>query len=130
MNYRFCNNNTRDLLKENRNQDDSNRKKSKFEGKIIVITGASSGIGRQAALDFVDEDAGSIILIARSESKLFELRRTLQVVNESKRADIVAFPCDISKREDVQRMGIQILEKFGYIDLLINNAGTFQKTIE
>jgi len=49
MNYRFCNNNTRDLLKVN-------RKKSKFEGKIIVITGASSGIGRQAALDFVDEE--------------------------------------------------------------------------
>jgi len=86
MNYRFCNNNTRDLLKVNRNQDEGNRKKSKFEGKVIVITGASSGIGRQAALDFVDEDAGSIILIARSESKLFELRRKLQVVNESKRA--------------------------------------------
>jgi NAD(P)-dependent dehydrogenase (short-subunit alcohol dehydrogenase family) len=47
----------------------------------------------------------------------------LQVVNEPKRADIVAFPCDISKREDVLRMGTQILEKFGQIDLLINNAG-------
>src|SRR5215467_2460283 len=97
MIYRFCNNNARDLLKENRNRDDGNRKKRKFEGKIIVITGASSGIGRQAALDFVNEGAGSIILIARSESKLLELKRTLQVVNESKRADIVAFPCDISR---------------------------------
>ena len=48
MIYRFCNNNARDLLKENRNQDEGNRKKRKFEGKIIVITGASSGIGRQA----------------------------------------------------------------------------------
>jgi short-subunit dehydrogenase len=44
-------------------------------------------------------------------------------VNEPKRADIVAFPCDISKREDVLRMGTQILEKFDHIDLLINNAG-------
>jgi short-subunit dehydrogenase len=88
-----------------------------------VITGASSGIGRQAALVFVDEDADSIILIGRSESKLLELKRTLQVVNEPKRANIVAFPCDISKREDVLRMGMQILEKFGHIDLLINNAG-------
>jgi short-subunit dehydrogenase len=60
-------------------------RKRKFKGKIIVITGASSGIGRQAALDFVNEDAGSIILIARSESKLLELKRTLQVVNEPKR---------------------------------------------
>jgi hypothetical protein len=53
MIYRFYNNNARDLLKGNRNQDEGNRKKRKFEGKIIVITGASSGIGRQAALDFV-----------------------------------------------------------------------------
>ena len=47
----------------------------------------------------------------------------MQVVNEPERADIVAFPCDISKREDVLRTGTQILEKFGHIDLLINNAG-------
>jgi uncharacterized protein len=123
MIYRCCNNNARDLLKKNRKQDEGNRKKRKFEGKTIVITGASSGIGRQAALDFVNEGAGSMILIARSESKLLEIKRTLQVVNESKRADIIAFPCDMSKREDVLRMGTQILEKFGHIDLLINNAG-------
>jgi short-subunit dehydrogenase len=76
----------RDLLKENRNQDKNNRKKRKFEGKVIAITGASSGIGRQAALDFVNEDAGSIILIARSESKLLELKRILQVDNEPKKS--------------------------------------------
>lgn len=52
MIYRFYNNNARDLLK----QDEGNRKKRKFEGKIVVITGASSGIGRQVALDFVNED--------------------------------------------------------------------------
>ncbi|MRN61198.1 MAG: SDR family NAD(P)-dependent oxidoreductase [Nitrosopumilales archaeon] len=94
-----------------------------MEGKIVVITGASSGIGRQAALDFVNKGAGPIILIARSESKLLELKKTLQVVTESKGADIVTDTCDISKKEDVLRMGTQILERFGYIDLLINNAG-------
>ena len=47
----------------------------------------------------------------------------MQVVNEPKRADIVAFPCDVSKKEEVLRMGTQVLEKFGHIDLLINNAG-------
>jgi uncharacterized protein len=104
-------------------EDEGNRNKRKFEGKIIVITGASSGIGRQAALDFVNEDAGPIILIARSVSKLLELKKTLQVVNEPKGVDIVAYPCDISKREDVLRIGTQILERFGHIDLLINNAG-------
>jgi uncharacterized protein len=99
------------------------RKKRKFEGKITVITGASSGIGRQAAFDFVNKGAGPIILIARSESKLLELKKTLEVVTESEGADIVAYACDISRKEDVLRMGTQILERFRYIDLLINNAG-------
>ena len=102
-------------MKGNRNQDEGNRKKRKFEGKIIVITGASSGIGRQAPLDFVNEDAGSIILIARSESKLLELKRILQVVNEPKRADIVAFPCDISKREGI----VVVITKVNNIWILI-----------
>ncbi|HET7148185.1 MAG TPA: SDR family NAD(P)-dependent oxidoreductase [Candidatus Nitrosopolaris sp.] len=106
-----------------RKEDEDHKKNRKFKGKIIVITGASSGIGRQAALDFANKDAGSIILIARSESKLLELKRTLQVVTKSKVTDIVAYACDLSKKEDVLRMGTQILERFGYIDLLINNAG-------
>ncbi|MFZ0513053.1 MAG: SDR family NAD(P)-dependent oxidoreductase [Candidatus Nitrosopolaris sp.] len=110
-------------MRGKRKEHEGSSKKRKFQGKIIVITGASSGIGRQAALDFVNEDAGPIILIARSASKLLELKRTLQVVKEAKGADIVAYPCDISKKEDVLRMGTQILEKFGHIDLLINNAG-------
>ena len=75
------------------------------------------------ALDFVNKGAGPIILIARSESKLLELKKTLQVVTKSKGADIVAYTCDMSKKEDVLRMGTEILERFGYIDLLINNAG-------
>ena len=104
-------------------EDEGHRKKRNFEGKIIVITGASSGIGRQAALDFVNKGAGPIILIARSESKLLELKKTLEVVTKSKGADIVAYTCDMSKKEDVLRMGTEILERFGYIDLLINNAG-------
>ena len=104
-------------------KEEGHRKKRKFEGKIIVITGASSGIGRQAALDFVNKGAGSIILIARSESKLLELKETLQVVKESKGVDIVAHTCDLSKKEDVLRMGTQILERFGHIDILVNNAG-------
>ena len=59
-----------------------NRKNRKFEGTIIVITAASSGIGRQAALDFVTQKAGPIILVVSSLSKLLELKRTLQVVSE------------------------------------------------
>ena len=64
-----------------------------------------------------------ITVIARSETKLLDLKRTLQGVNEPKRANIAVFPCDVSKKEEVLRMGTQVLEKFGHIDILINNAG-------
>jgi NADP-dependent 3-hydroxy acid dehydrogenase YdfG len=64
-----------------------NRKNRKFKGKIIVITGASSGIGRQAALDFVTQKAGPIILVARSLSKLLEVE-TLQAVSEPEGATL------------------------------------------
>jgi short-subunit dehydrogenase len=84
-------------LGEKRNGNE-NRKNRKFEEKIIVITGASSGIGRQAALDLVTQKTGPIILVARSSLKLLELKRTLQVVSEPEGVDIVAYACDISKR--------------------------------
>jgi short-subunit dehydrogenase len=95
----------------------------KFEGKTVLITGASSGIGRQAAVDFANKGAGPIILVARSNSRLLELKKTLEVVQRSKRGEIVVYQCDISIKEAVLGMGTEILEKFGHIDVLVNNAG-------
>lgn len=63
----------------------------KLEGKIVIITGASSGIGRQAAIDFANKCARSVILVARSGSKLMELKKTLQAVQGSKRREIVTY---------------------------------------
>jgi NAD(P)-dependent dehydrogenase (short-subunit alcohol dehydrogenase family) len=42
----------------------------KFAGKVILVTGTSSGIGRQAAIDFAKHGAGQVILVARSAQKL------------------------------------------------------------
>jgi NADP-dependent 3-hydroxy acid dehydrogenase YdfG len=44
--------------------------RNKFEGKVVLVTGASSGIGRQVSLDFSGQGVQSIILVARSQSKL------------------------------------------------------------
>ena len=94
--------------------------KNKFRGKIILITGASSGIGRQAAIDFAERGAQTIILVARSETKLKELEKALR---SNFTSEIVAYPCDISRKADVAKMGKELLEKFGHIDILVNNAG-------
>jgi short-subunit dehydrogenase len=96
------------------------KNKSKFKGKIVLITGASSGIGRQTAIDFAENDAQTIILISRSKPKLEELEKILKTKFTS---EIVVYPCDISKKAQVVEMGKEVLEKFGHVDILVNNAG-------
>ncbi|HXS60993.1 MAG TPA: SDR family NAD(P)-dependent oxidoreductase, partial [Candidatus Sulfopaludibacter sp.] len=94
--------------------------KSRFEGKVVLITGASSGIGRQAAIDFAENAAQTIILVSRSKSKLEELEKELK---RNFNSEIVVYPCDISIKTDVEKMGKEVLEKFGHINILVNNAG-------
>ncbi|HEY0579478.1 MAG TPA: SDR family NAD(P)-dependent oxidoreductase [Candidatus Nitrosocosmicus sp.] len=96
------------------------RSKSKFKGKVVLITGASSGIGRQTAIDFAENAAQTIILISRSKPKLEELEKILKTKFTS---EIVVYPCDISKKAEVVGMGKEVLEKFGHVDILVNNAG-------
>jgi len=94
--------------------------KNNFKGKVVLITGASSGIGRQAAIDFAGNAAQTIILVSRSKVKLEELEKILQ---SNFKTEIMVYPCDISKKAEVVKMGKDVLEKFGYIDILVNNAG-------
>lgn len=94
--------------------------RNKFEGKIVLVTGASSGIGRQVSLDFSGHGAQSIILVARSRSKLEDLEKTI-----SRKFNIktIIYPCDVSKKSEVEQMGREILDKCGHVDILVNNAG-------
>lgn len=93
---------------------------NKFEGKIVLVTGASSGIGRQVSLDFSGHGARSIILVARSRSNLEDLEKTI-----SRKFNIktIIYPCDVSKKSEVEQMGREILDKCGHVDILVNNAG-------
>jgi uncharacterized protein len=94
--------------------------KSKFEGKVVLITGASSGIGRQAAIDFAENAAQTIIIVSRSKSKLEELEKELK---RNFSSEIVVYQCDVSIKAEVEKMGKEVLEKFGHINILVNNAG-------
>lgn len=98
----------------------TNHARNKFEGKIVLVTGASSGIGRQVSLDFSGNGAQSIILVARSRSKLEDLEKTI-----SRKFNIktIIYPCDVSKKSEVEQMGREILDKCGHVDVLVNNAG-------
>ena len=89
-----------------------------FKDKVVLITGASSGIGKETAIEFAKLGA-NIILVARRKEKLE------QVANELKEFHVstLVCTCDVSKKEQVKEMAKMILEKFDSIDILVNNAG-------
>ena len=90
----------------------------KLDGQVAVITGAGRGIGRAIALAYAREGA-KLALAARSES---ELRETASAVSELG-AEAIAVPTDVTDQEDTERLAQSVVEQFGRIDVLVNNAG-------
>lgn len=91
----------------------------RFKDKNVLITGASSGIGKETAYLFAKEGA-NIALVARSLDKLEAIRDDLDTKYNKK---IIIIRCDVSKRDQVFDMSKQVLDRFKHIDILINNAG-------
>ncbi len=89
-----------------------------YSGKIVVITGASSGIGKESALEFAKLHA-SVVLVSRDRNKLEEVTKELLKYQTR----ILVCACDISQKDQVNEMSKQVLEKFGTVDVLVNNAG-------
>lgn len=96
-----------------------------LEGRVAVITGASRGIGRALALRLAREGA-DIVVAAKSEQPTEKLPGTIyETAAEVERLGRRALPVrvDVRSEEDVARMAEQAMERFGRIDILINNAG-------
>ncbi|MFB5623457.1 MAG: SDR family NAD(P)-dependent oxidoreductase [Nitrosopumilus sp.] len=89
-----------------------------FKNKIVLITGASSGIGKESAIEFAKLGA-NIILVSRRKDKLE------QVANELKKFNVTTLicQCDVSDKNQVKEMSKTVLEKFNSVDILVNNAG-------
>ena len=87
-------------------------------GRMVMITGASSGIGRAAAMK-VGAAGGTVLLVARTESKL---RETADQIEEAGGKAHV-YPCDLSSPDDIDRMATEVLDREGRVDILVNNAG-------
>ena len=90
----------------------------KLEGQVAVITGAGRGIGRAIALAYAREGA-QLALAARNES---ELEQTVVAVTELG-AEAIAVPTDITSQGHTERLAQAVVERFGRIDVLVNNAG-------
>lgn len=90
----------------------------RFEGKSVVVTGASSGMGRAIALDFAKEGA-TVIAVARRKERLEELSAEAAPLP----GKILPFPGDISSEEVNEKMIDFTVETCGKLDILVNNAG-------
>ncbi len=86
--------------------------------RTVMITGASSGIGKAAAIE-LGKAGGTVLLVARSEDKLAEVKRQIEIVGGV--GDV--HPCDLSDIDDIDRMAAEVLEQHEYVDILVNNAG-------
>src|SRR5215210_383880 len=89
-----------------------------LEDKVTLITGASQGLGRAIALAFAREGA-KVVINARSEGSIGPVAEEVEDMG----AEVLALAADVSKGADVERMVSETVERFGRIDVLVNNAG-------
>lgn len=93
--------------------------KDRFVDKVVVITGASSGIGRATALAFAREGAKTV-LISRSKENLESAADEIRALNRH----VLVVPADVSMPGQVKNAVQKALSEFGRIDVLFNNAGS------
>lgn len=96
-----------------------------LEGKIAMVTGASQGLGRALALAYAEEGA-KLITNARSEDSI----RPVAEEAEKKGAEVLSLAADVSKSGDVRKLVDAAVERFGRIDVLVNNAGVLGPRVE
>ena len=97
----------------------------KLNDKIVIITGASSGIGKSLAIEFAKRGA-NLILAARQFVTLCEITESLQLEFNIK---AIAVQCDVAIEEDCKHLIKQAIATFGGIDVLINNAGISMRAL-
>src|SRR5262249_24861195 len=90
----------------------------KIRGTTVVITGATSGIGRETALEFARSGA-NVVAAGRRKHRLVELISKIQAAGGS----AIAVPTDVSDNEQVENLIQRAVETFGAVNTLVNNAG-------
>lgn len=88
-----------------------------IKDSVVVITGASSGIGRASALMFAEQGA-KVVVAARNEDALHEVCEACENLG----GEALCCPCDVSQEEQVQELANKAVEQFGHIDVWVNNA--------
>lgn len=90
---------------------------NRFEDQVVIVTGGTAGIGKAYVKALTDEGA-TVIMVARNKETGTAVEEEFR--REGRKVDF--FQCDVSNEEDVKRVADQTYEKYGRIDVLINNA--------
>ncbi|MBO8159124.1 SDR family oxidoreductase [Thermosyntropha sp.] len=91
----------------------------RLEGKVAIITGGGTGIGRQAAIDMAKE--GAKVLVAGR--RLEPLNETVEIIR-SHGEEAIACSADVTKIADIEKMRDMVKNEWGRLDILVNNAGS------
>ena len=91
-----------------------------FKGQVAVVTGASSGLGKQMALALAKQGANLVILARRIE-RLEEFKPELKKAGAEK---VLAIKCDVTSTEDIENAAAATEKEFGKVDILLNCAGS------
>ncbi|XP_063833412.1 3-oxoacyl-[acyl-carrier-protein] reductase FabG-like [Ostrinia nubilalis] len=92
-----------------------------FKNKVVLVTGASSGIGAATAILFSKEGA-NVAIVGRNESKLKNVSEQCAAVGHAP----LVIKADVADDDDARRIVNDTLQKFGKLDVLVNNAGIVQ----
>ncbi|MGH7454997.1 MAG: SDR family NAD(P)-dependent oxidoreductase [bacterium] len=94
---------------------------NRLQGKHVLITGASQGLGRQLSIDFARAGAAAIAITARRREALNEVRDRIREAAPATRVAVIV--ADLSRQEDIERVVATALSEFGgRLDVLVNNA--------
>lgn len=96
-----------------------------FKNKVVLITGASRGLGAQIAYDFAKSGAKIIINYNKSYEEAFKLKTKI----EKEFGKVLLVKADIANEEDIKNMTSEIKKEYGSIDVLVNNAGIAKDNI-
>jgi NAD(P)-dependent dehydrogenase (short-subunit alcohol dehydrogenase family) len=101
-----------------RAEDEKHRGSGKLEGKVAIVTGGDSGIGRAVAIAFAKEGAHVAIVYLEEEKDANETRRLV----EEQGGKCLLIPGDVGQKEFCREAVKQTVEEFGKLDILVNNA--------
>src|SRR5690348_6891530 len=93
-----------------------------FNGKVVLVTGSSSGIGEYTAYEFAKLGA-KVVITGRSTDKLALVEKKCKEVSKDVNKSVFTVVADARKDSDMQRLIDSTISEFGQLDVLVNNAG-------